>query len=313
MILKQQHEPNICMNSGRFPDREINIALFLNVQVMRCFVPALVLLVLWLSFFAAGQNNPVDWKVIGDRLFKQGDFQGAIDRYNKIGNPDAETLYKKSRAYNELGKPTDGKICLDEAKKIDPSIVRKHEIESTLVLIDNGGEPRSNNGKNISLITWNFETGNCKGWVRKGRAFENQPTSRDDIQSRQSNQSLNYQGKYWIGTYKNCTGSSPGLLGSVQGDGPTGEMISFPFIVQGNSISFLLGGGRSCSVNLIIDDQIALSANGKDNETMERVDWNVSAFKRKIAQIKIIDNSSSEWGHVNFDDVRFDLHPIIKE
>ena len=47
-------------------------------------------------------------------------------------------------------------------------------------------------------------------------------------------------------------------------------------------------------------------ATGKCTETMERVRWNVTQFIGRSAQIRLIDASSGGWGHVNFDDVRFE-------
>jgi fructan beta-fructosidase len=39
---------------------------------------------------------------------------------------------------------------------------------------------------------------------------------------------------------------------------------------------------------------------------MERTRWDVSAYQGQDAQIKLIDFSSGGWGHINFDDVRFE-------
>lgn len=269
-------------------------------------VHALVLVVLCSSFFAAGQNDS-SWKAWGDRLYEQGDFRGALEGYSKIPNPDVETLYRMSRACDKLGDAGDRKKYLDRAINIDPSIVRRHESDRR-DLIDIGGEPRANEDRNISPITWNFETGDCMGWTRKGSAFENQPLCEDASPPSPGEQ--NHQGRCWIGGHANSSGSSPAPTGAVQGDGATGEMISLPFLIQGNIISFLLGGGHNCSVDLVVEGRTALSAQGKDSETMSRVYWNVSAFRRKLAQMKLVDNSSDAGDHIDFDDVRFDLHPI---
>ena len=37
---------------------------------------------------------------------------------------------------------------------------------------------------------------------------------------------------------------------------------------------------------------------------MERVTWDVMEFYGQKAQIKLIDNSSDGWAHINFDDLK---------
>ena len=46
---------------------------------------------------------------------------------------------------------------------------------------------------------------------------------------------------------------------------------------------------------------------GKGNETMERVTWDVMEFYGQKAQIRLVDNSSGIWGHINFDDLKGDI------
>jgi hypothetical protein len=45
---------------------------------------------------------------------------------------------------------------------------------------------------------------------------------------------------------------------------------------------------------------------GQCTETLERVSWNVSQFMGRTAQIRLVDASSGGWGHLNFDDLRFE-------
>ena len=40
---------------------------------------------------------------------------------------------------------------------------------------------------------------------------------------------------------------------------------------------------------------------------MERVTWDVMEFHGQKAQIKLVDNSSGGWGHINFDDLKGDI------
>jgi hypothetical protein len=95
----------------------------------------------------------------------------------------------------------------------------------------------------------------------------------------------------------------------VQGDGPQGTLTSDSFTITSPRISFLVGGG--CDINterveLLVNGNVVLRATGKCTETMERLTWDVSAYRGRSAQIRLIDASSGGWGHINFDDVRFE-------
>lgn len=158
----------------------------------------------------------------------------------------------------------------------------------------------------ISNITWDFETGDLHGWTIKGDAFESQPTYGDNPVLR--GLTSNHQGNYWIGTFENRSGPS-NVQGQTQGDTPRGTLTSNPFIITQSNISFLIGGGcagNKVSVDLVSEGKVVLRATGKCNETMERVKWNVSEFIGKRAQIELRDCSNDSWGHINFDDLRFE-------
>lgn len=163
-------------------------------------------------------------------------------------------------------------------------------------------------------ITWDFETGDLSGWTKTGTAFDYQPTYGDNPTARRRGQPSNHQGNYWIGTYEKYQGPDSGSTpGAIQGDGPTGTLTSIPFVINGNRIDFLIGGGKDCSADLIIGGAVVLTASGKNIETMERVEWDVSAYTGKEAVIQLVDDESYGWDHINFDDVRFDAAPTSGE
>ncbi len=160
-------------------------------------------------------------------------------------------------------------------------------------------------------ITWNFESGFLRGWNRSGNAFDHQPVQRGKTVTPKT-RSFAGEGNFWVTSYEMNSGlSSANVTANVTGDIPTGTLESLPFIVRGESISFLQGGGRNCSVDLRVDDEIVLTAIGNDTDTMRRVTWNVTSLKGKEAVLLVVDNSTERWGHVNFDDVRFDIAPMV--
>lgn len=160
----------------------------------------------------------------------------------------------------------------------------------------------------VSQTTWDFESGDLRGWSKTGNAFNTQPTYGDNPTARNRGQASNHQGNYWIGGYENRHRQSD-PPGRIQGDGPQGTLTSAPFIISSSAISFLIGGG--CDINterveLLINGQVVLKATGKCTETMERTQWDVTPYHGQKAQLRLIDASSGGWGHINFDDVRFE-------
>lgn len=149
-----------------------------------------------------------------------------------------------------------------------------------------------------------------RGWTPAGNAFQSQPTYGDNSRAR-VNRPANHQGDFWIGTFERHPrgGTSPG---SAQGDGPQGTLTSQAFEIPGGNLTFLIGGGSSFEtrVELMIADPIEGSirahyASGRNSETMQRVTWDLSRFSGQQGFLRIVDESSAPWGHINVDDFRF--------
>src|SRR5579883_2835226 len=92
-------------------------------------------------------------------------------------------------------------------------------------------------------------------------------------------------------------------------DTPTGEMHSQTVTLGGNGqVDFLIGGGND-SNNLYValvrasDNSILFKATGQNSEVLQRVTWNASADIGTQVYLKVVDNSSGGWGHINLDDV----------
>ena len=51
----------------------------------------------------------------------------------------------------------------------------------------------------------------------------------------------------------------------------------------------------------MVRDKVVAKATGECTESMKKEIWNVTAFVGKKAQLRLIDNSSRSWGHINFD------------
>lgn len=194
--------------------------------------------------------------------------------------------------------------------------------------------------KEISFENWSFELG-LQGWEKTGTAFDSQPTQGDNVvMSRVESlpiggdywkdlaYPIGHKGNYWIGTYEKHPKDSYELIGSVQGDEPTGTLVSLPFMLNSDFITFLIGGGddiRNLKIELLekvssggtvtfsdgeYKEVLDMATTGRNSEVMRRDWWNAVNYKGKTVRIRIVDNSSRLGGHINIDDIQFtDIEP----
>lgn len=167
-----------------------------------------------------------------------------------------------------------------------------------------GRLPRGEDGRTLNF---DFETGDLRDWIAEGDAWEGQP-DKDGIDPNrpfaEGKKSL-HTGKYWIGGFE------------IVGDKPKGTLTSVPFVVDAPWCSFLVGGGngRKTSVEIVLADSNAriVRETGSNAEELRPVVLNLEKYKGKKIFIRLVDESSSGWGHVNFDDFRFhDVKPVFK-
>jgi len=103
-----------------------------------------------------------------------------------------------------------------------------------------------------------------------------------------------------------------GLANSfVGGDASTGTLTSPSFKISRHWIRFRIGGGKNLqdiAMNLLVDGVTRRSATGPNDrpggtEALHPENWDVSDLIGKTAQIRIIDNATGGWGHINVDDI----------
>ncbi len=94
------------------------------------------------------------------------------------------------------------------------------------------------------------------------------------------------------------------------GDGRTGVLISPKTKLAKKFVHFLIGGGSSCFVQLEINGKVVRSSSGQNSETLHWDSWNVAEFAGKTAVLKIVDQSTEPWGHINVDHIVFSDLPI---
>lgn len=190
---------------------------------------------------------------------------------------------------------------------------------------------------------WDFEDG-LDGWEQQkdSTAFLHQPTCGDNVMaSRVLRMQLggNYwdvpypighHGQHWIGTFESRPNTQT-PFGQVQGDKPTGYLVSRAFKISADRrfISFLISGGDDIArerFELLVrplpgsapirsqyppidlsDGQyfIVDAVTGHNSERFRRERFDAKGAFDITARLRILDDSSGPWGHINIDDIRF--------
>lgn len=102
--------------------------------------------------------------------------------------------------------------------------------------------------------------------------------------------------------------SGRGAPGVELGDGVTGTLISKPFVIEGNRMDLLVGGGdypATCYVALVdmADTTVIHSETGLGHSTMTPRQWDLSLHQGKTCTIQIIDAESGPDGYVMVDEI----------
>jgi fructan beta-fructosidase len=103
-----------------------------------------------------------------------------------------------------------------------------------------------------------------------------------------------------------------GLVNSFfNGDDTTGMLASPEFRIERNYITFLIGGGKDAAklaLQLRVDGNVVRSATGPNekpggSEMLALEFWDVSEFAGQAATLRIVDNATGGWGHINVDHI----------
>jgi len=151
-------------------------------------------------------------------------------------------------------------------------------------------------GKDGRPLNLDFETGTLQDWTATGAAFDRQPIKGDTVFPRRSDMRSQHHGSYWIGTYE------------ILGDGPQGTLTSKSFKVTQAFAAFLVGGGSHANtrVELVRADnqEVVFKTSGYDSEDLRPVVADLHSIQGKEIFIRLVDQESGGWGHINFDDFR---------
>jgi putative membrane-bound dehydrogenase-like protein len=157
-----------------------------------------------------------------------------------------------------------------------------------------GSLPLSREGKSLNL---DFEDGTLRDWTASGDAFNGQPVKGDSVGARRADMHSQHQGNSWIGTFEKA------------GDKPKGTLTSIPFPVTQPFAAFLVGGGSHAGTRVELatagDKKVFFKCSGADSENLRPVVVDLGQVQGKEIFIRLVDEESGGWGHLNFDDFRF--------
>ncbi len=129
-------------------------------------------------------------------------------------------------------------------------------------------------------VLYDFERG-FEGWQLSGECW-----GRDA-------EDANYAfGRFsgWSGSrYASSAHGTPG--GIV--DSGVGRALSAPFPLEGETLRFLIGGGRndgSCELRLLVDGEVVRARSGNGSDRLEPAQWDIADLKGKQARLELVDN-----------------------
>jgi putative membrane-bound dehydrogenase-like protein len=141
-----------------------------------------------------------------------------------------------------------------------------------------------------------FEAGSLKDWHAVGNAFDRMPVDGDTVSKRRGDMKSGHEGRFWVGTYERS------------GDPARGTLTSVPFKLTKPYASFLIGAGSFATTRAEVvraDNGVVIAkASGADTEDMSRVAFDLTPHVGKDIFIRLVDDDTRGWGHVNFDDFR---------
>lgn len=157
---------------------------------------------------------------------------------------------------------------------------------------DNGGG---------TLLT-GFDDGSWDGWTVSGSAFGDAPSTGTNP----GQQALhNQQGAGLLNSfYDTATGQGS--------DAGTGTATSPAFTITADRLNLLVGGGHHPEgdtsgkevVELVVDGEVVRSVTGSNTEALNWQSVDVSDLRGKSATLRVVDESTSGWGHIMLDEAR---------
>lgn len=145
-------------------------------------------------------------------------------------------------------------------------------------------------GAQEDILIDDFESNQYEQWTITGEAWGTSPAS--GTLPNQMHVS-GYLGEQLINSF-------------LGGDQATGIAIREPFLVKRTHLAFLIGGGRLpdlLGIQLLFNGEVVRSATGTESENLTWSSWNISEYIGKEVSLRIFDEATGGWGHINIDHI----------
>lgn len=123
-------------------------------------------------------------------------------------------------------------------------------------------------------------------WRATGTAFQKGPASGE-----------------WIARLEIENAREDGVASSeMDGDTSTGVLTSPEFRISRRFLAFRIGGGNyefNTCLHLLVGGKIVRSATGWKSDYLAAASWDVREFAGQTAQLRLVDEASGDWGHIN--------------
>ena len=149
--------------------------------------------------------------------------------------------------------------------------------------------------------SFDFESGNLHPWKVIAGEFGHPVGNRSEFFH--NGREYNKQGEFYLTTLEHSADAAKGL------DQQTGVLVSPLFVPEAGPMTFRIGGGRGQSTYAALCTAAGREisfARGMNDQVMQLAEWDLTPFAGQRMFIKIVDNSTTGWGHITVDDFQFD-------
>ncbi len=221
------------------------------------------------------------------------------------------TLRNTARSAVEvtLGGWLENAVCLHSAEFRDGFRRNRLLRRDGMLLLECSAEapPPAPHSNRPDIVFDDFEGPTYSKWKSTGTAFGPGPVEIAKIPDYQGD--VGGHGKRVVNTHASAPGTTV-----EQRDSARGTLLSQPFKIERDYISFLIGGGahknRTC-MNLLVEGRAVLSATGHNDNHMQPATWDVRRWAGQSARLQIVDDESSGWGNIGIDDIIFSDQPRV--
>ncbi len=216
-----------------------------------------------------------------------------------------------ARATVEIGGWLENPVLIDTIGR-HPGIQRTNTVqnsEESTMLVCRADYRSDGITARPDILFEDFEKPLYDGWDVEGTAFGKGPAAKSNVPAHVGETGM--RGDRSVNSHATAPGDpanppEPANDSRIRDTGK-GRLLSRPFTIERNFITFLIGGGghAETAVRLLVDGKVVQSASGPNSSTMREASFHVSSLVGQTARIEVIDQVTAGWGHISVDHILF--------